>query len=297
MLSVVAGQDARALERDKRPAFTPVGGGPSFTVPHTINGKRAFYFFVVSRIRLPADSIANFENSRPRSLGPALDLEPDATFLLAAGSDGTTSTVETFLPVIDPISIALKLHERYENACNELIGFTMEFAEQTADQRKRVRDRYKALLLARLLRSVVEADPADKLGLVNEFKGNDATAPSRFIDEHDQTVTRLVSTRDKLAEPLLHFLNGKLLIAIEDSYRVFEDADYHRWLQVFALMMERVNESPLGKARLGKLIGSPNFAFRNTCCARRPRPTRASPSGARRTRRSSRCGTKRRPGC
>src|SRR5687767_7299030 len=64
VLSVVAGQDARALERDKRPAFTPVGGGPSFTVPHTINGKRAFYFFVVSRIRLPADSIADFENNR-----------------------------------------------------------------------------------------------------------------------------------------------------------------------------------------------------------------------------------------
>jgi hypothetical protein len=261
-LSALAGSDARAKERDQRAKPGKVGGS-SFTLPHTINGKRAYYFFVVTRIRMPSDCVSNFETNKPRGLGPALDLDRDDAYLLVAGSDGNSTTMEAFLPVIDPITIGLNLHDRYESAANELLAYTMEYEEQSDAQRRRVLNRHKELLFAKLLKSVVESDPTDKLGLKNEFKNDDPTAPARYIQTYESTVNQLITKRDKAVEPLVHFTNhkGALFTAIEDCYRVFEQQDYHAWLNVYGEMTDRISEAPLGKARIGKLIDSPNYAF------------------------------------
>lgn len=259
-LAVFPGRVARATERDKRDQPTPTGSD-RFTLPHTINGKRAFYFFIVSRIRLHVSTINDLEVERPPAL-VALDLEKDDSFLFVGSSDGNSSSSETFLPVIDPITIGINLHTRYEQACNELIAFTMEFKEQSDAQRTRVRDRHKALFLAKLLQSVMEGDPSDKLGLKNEFKNSDPSAVKAYIDAYDKTVQDLVKRRDRLVEPLVHFLAGKLLETTENSYLVTEKQDYALFLPHLQLMHERINEAPLGKARIGKLIDNPTFAFR-----------------------------------
>ena len=253
----------RAKERDKRAKPGKIGS-IFFTLPHTVNGKRAYYFFVVTRIRMPSDCVSNFETNKPSGLGPALDLALDEAYLLVAGSDGVSTTVESFLPVTDPITIALGLHERYESAANELLAYTLEYEEQSEAQRRRVRSRHKELMLAKLLKSVVESDPADKLGLKNDFKNNDPTSPARYIQTYETTVDQLITKRDKAVEPLIHFTNpkGALVTAIEACYRVFEKTDYHSWLEVYAQMNERIAESPLGKARIGKLLDSPNYAFK-----------------------------------
>lgn len=270
-LSVASGRDAHALERDKRAKPSPLGGAHA-TLPHTINGKRAFYFFVVSRIRLPTQSITDLEAEMPAGVGPPLDLERDETFLQVAGTDGSSTTVENFVPLLDPFTIAINLHSRYEDACNALISFTMEYGEQLPEQRQRVRDRHKQLMLARLLKAVVESDPGDKLGLRNEFENDDPTAPARFVTAYEQTVDQLIRKRDRAVEPLLHFLNGSLLIAMERSFLVFEVEDYSRWIQFVAIVMERINESPLGKARIGKLIDAPNVVFRDYVLRTTPAP-------------------------
>ncbi|HET9929286.1 MAG TPA: hypothetical protein VFQ35_01305 [Polyangiaceae bacterium] len=269
-LAVTPGRVARTTERDKRaaPAATNTD---VFTLPHTINGKRAFYFFLVSRIRLHVSTINDLEVTRPPALVP-LDLEKDGSFLLVGGSDGNSTTIETFLPVIDPITIGINLHTRYEQACNELIAFTMEFKEQSDAQRTRVRDRHKALFLAKLLQSVVEGDPSDKLGLKNEFKNDDPSAPKKFIETYDKTVEDLVKRRDRLVEPLVHFLAGKLLETAENSYLVTEKDDYAAFLSHLEVMYDRINEAPLGKARIGKLIDNPTFAFREYVLRTSPAP-------------------------
>ena len=259
-LSVLAGEVARVQARDKRGALVPLGSDV-FTLPHTINGKRALYTFMVSRIRLPADSIAAFESKPPKGLIQDIDLAVDDAFLAVAQDGNASSEVQWFLGVTDPATIALNLHEAYERACNQVIFFTMEYQEQPADQRQRVRDRHKCILLAKLLKSVFDNDPSDKLGLENELRSGRGFV-GRFIDDYEKTVENLIKERDTTGEALCFFLNGKLLDLIEQSYRFVEQEEYHHWLEIFSGCMERLSECPMGKARLGKLAEAPNHALR-----------------------------------
>jgi hypothetical protein len=260
-LALFAGRDARVLERDKRPAPTPTGSNEC-TLPHTINGKRAFYFFVVSRIRLPLASIRSFEAAAPKGVGPDVDLARDDSFVAVIRGPGAMSPTDSYHLVVDPITIALNLHEPYESACNDVLQYTVEFAEQTPTQKITVRNRQNAILVARLLKSVLDSDPSDqRLGLNDHFKKGRA-AVSEFIDGYERKLKALLIIRDQLAEPIVHFKRGSLFNATEESYRVFETQDYAKWLELLSGIMERLNESSLGKAHIGALVRQPDYAFR-----------------------------------
>ncbi|WP_394833796.1 hypothetical protein LVJ94_45550 [Pendulispora rubella] len=258
-LSVRGGDVARITERNQRPPFSRLGGH-QYTLPHTVNGKRVHYAFYVSSLLLPIEAILAFETNPPPFLGHFIDVNDDASFVPVRLSK---DLVRWTLPVIDMGSLATRLQNRYETACNNLLGYTTEFKEQNAEQTQRVRERHGTLLLAQLLRNVIDQDPENKLGLKNEFKNDDPQAVHRFIDDYEKTAKQLIDTRDRAGQELCHFISGPSMQFVDESYQLCEKEEYHKWLEFRAATLSRLSECPAGQAYIGGLIDAPDFTYSN----------------------------------
>jgi hypothetical protein len=254
-LSVRDGRERREFERDNQSVSLNPTKTDETALPHTINGRKALYFFVGTRMRLPADGIRQLENDPPPAL-PLLDLSKDESFLITGNDDANGQSVvgRRFVGVIDPFTVALTLHRQYEEKCNEVLNFTAEFKEQSPAARERVRGRHKTLLLARLLKEVLDKDPKNDLGLRNEFADGSGDSVRKFVSDYEQHVNNLMLERDRRGHRLCRFLRSKLLATTEELHLFFEQKDYNVFLDVMGAVHERLNECAPGRARLGALI-------------------------------------------
>lgn len=257
-LSLFPGAKARIQERKDR--SSPVAlGSDSCTLPRIVNGTRVYYFFFLSRIRLHLKVIKDIEAARPKVLS-VVDLSLDESFHKSINPSDPVHFETFWLGVLDPITIAFKLHWRYEVECNQVLVWTTEFAELPEVANEQIRMKNKCLILAKLLKQVVDNDPTDTLGLVNEFANGDRQAPAKFINDHQAELERRILVRDRSAESLCRFVDAELLTRhVETSYRIDEKNDYAQWIVCVEFWLSRLNESPNGKARIGKLINGDNY--------------------------------------
>jgi len=253
-LAVRDGRERRAFERDD-PAVALLDTATDQTsLPHTVNGRKALYFFIVTRIRLRADAIRQIESEPPPAL-PLLDLAKSETFLVTGSEAGGQSIVgRFFLGVIDPYTIALTLHREYEQACNELLNFSSEFKEQSPEGRDQVRGRHKTLLLARILKDVLEKDAKNDLGLRNEFADGSGASVSKFVADYEQRTKNLVLERDRRGDRLCRYLRSKLIASTESLHLFAEEKDYNVVLDVMGAALDRLSECPPGRAQLGGML-------------------------------------------
>lgn len=230
-------------ERDKRPA--PQKSTPSrktISLGRELNGQKVFYYFYVSRIRLPKKFIEALQIDIESKL-PAVDLD-------LLNNDVINTSRGWTVGATDPLTVALNFNRRYQEARNELLGFTTVFEGQDETQRKRTEDRQKTKLLAEILQAVL----LRKKSLANLLKAPPDDVQS-FLTDYKNQLNHRIENADRAAAPLCHWLDGRLINEIAvPSYHVFPQEDLHKLLDVYAECADRLSESAPGKAFLGGII-------------------------------------------
>lgn len=240
---------AREKERDRRPAQGP-SSGSLHSLPVTISGNRAYYYFLSSRIRLPLEPLRKLQ-SRVHGLLPAADLA-------VTGLSNLEVDKELVVGVTDPILVALNLNRRYQKAQDEVLGFTTVFPEQSSEQRAWVERTQKKRLLAQLLTSVRDQDPDDKLDLQDDFKAGGEAEMRRFLAEYEKTLKKKIEKSDRAAASVCSWLNGELMDILAGAYEIFKTDDFHKYLNSFSGCIARLQESAPGKAYLAGILENPN---------------------------------------
>jgi hypothetical protein len=190
------------------------------SVPEDINGTSQEYFIFGTRVRLGSSGIDLLANSPPRA----------AQWFQVVPMQVSDAV---FVPVLDPLAAALQLNRHYQEACNALLNITTNYSGQDEATARRVRDRHKALLLAKLLEASVKNAKA-----------------KTFIEAYDKEVKSRITDRDKRGASLTKFLRSDLMKFTEDLYAA-QPSDFHGFLDGFGPACERLNECPNGRARLG----------------------------------------------
>lgn len=253
-LSVVSGKDARTLEFDKRPAPTPTGGRV-LSLPTQAAGVKCLYWFYVSWLRLPVDSVLDLEKERPPFVAN-LDLADEASFVHGTSSQKSPTSPATgwFVPVIDPIRIAAALVNSYVDNSNRAAVFSID---ENANKRH---------LLALLVRNILDSDPADDLNLKGHFNSNPEEGDvRRIVTKHEAELRRLLENREVSCRTACRWLDTRLMRLADESFRrtpAVEKAFYDRMIKIRAVLLRRLADAHAGRTYLAKLLkkhpGEPN---------------------------------------
>ncbi len=145
--------------------------------------------------------------------------------------------------------VARQLNLLYQRACNALLDMSVVYEEQNANVKKRVVERSQTLLLAQLLKRVLDGGKGSSVK--SSFKDGSGANVTAFIDAYDKELKSLNEEKDRRGAALTKFLNSKLVKFTEQVYAVSESTDFPAFLNGLAPACERLNESPNGRARLG----------------------------------------------
>jgi hypothetical protein len=234
-LAIVEGRKRLETESDKAPRPSPIPSN-AIVLPHTINGDRVYYYFLVARARLNQDALVDLCDYN-RDLFIRRDLAQDDAFV--KGPDGGD-----LLPVVDPLTIAVNLHREYERACNEHQYYTVPTERHTPRDAAQVRNRALAYTMAALLKRVTDSN--DNLGA--KYRG----LPERlsgFISDYEQEDGRLRGNREKAARVLCAYLDSRLMSEASAWYPAGKPEHEH-WNNVWAFSRRRLIESRAGQAWL-----------------------------------------------
>lgn len=242
-------------------------------LPSKINGATTVYFLYVSWVRLPLAALHEFESGNHAFLyGPlaipcvhlqnqsatANTYENDYVVAYPRTSDNAT-TVGYLLGAVDPLAIAQRLALEYIDACDAIIDYTIASSDSSAPEPRRVTNRHEKLLLARVLRSILDSDIDDSLALANNFSDGSGQVVRQYIEQWERVLARLVAKRELRATKLAMYLESDLFRFAESLYRTsqaHEFADYHLFLQLVGTAHQRLSESYNGRILLGKLTGN-----------------------------------------
>ncbi len=262
-LLFTAGDDCLAKDLGKRPADTL--GGPLLALPHTVNGDRIAYFFVVARLELTREAIGRLLSSKPAAL-PWLDLASDDVF------ERDKKTGRWFLPVLDPISVAFNLHRVYERACNLFLLYTQELSTPLPDgASEQQRSRHKASvdeprnaktrqrMLAYSLGQILKAVSVQNPSIINDIQGATLHA---VVDGYEKRRNFFLQQRERAGAALCRYLISEVFNAVELWYRepagsqtrAIEVAYYHDWITVIGRCHTRISECAAGEQLLQTIV-------------------------------------------
>ena len=242
-------------------------------LPSKINGATTVYCLYVSWVRLPLAAIHEFESGNhaflfgPLSL-PCVHLQNQSATANTYENDyvvayprtgGNATTVGYLLGAVDPLAIAQRLALEYIDACDAIIDYTVASADSSAPEPRRVTNRHEKLLLARVLRSILDSDIDDRLAIANNFADGSGQVVRQYIEQWESMLARLVAKRELRATKLAMYLESDLFRFAESLYRTShadEVADYHLFLQLVGTAHQRLSESNNGRILLGRLTGN-----------------------------------------
>lgn len=224
--------------------------GTTLSIPHTVNGRRIYWTFYASRVRLDADSVRWLVDHGRERLGE-IDLAlPEA---LITPGDGVAT-----LRITDPLTMAEGLHARYVSRRDALLGYTTTFRGQPARQRRETERRLQTKLLATMIAAVLDNDPDDDLDLRDDFAGGwvrpSAEQEMRaFLRDYDAQVERKVRLAARAGAMVCHWLSGELMGHAEVAHRNTVD-ERAAFLGAWARAASRLNECKPGEAFLAGLL-------------------------------------------
>jgi hypothetical protein len=246
------------LEIAERGPLTKIGKTIRFA--RRIHGWAIDYYFFASRIRLPADEIKLLRNWCQAFI-PCTRFEPPADYPLRLKDEAL------LVPVLDPLTVALHLHACYLAAWNELLGYTTGYEEQDPAERKTTHRRQRKRLLAELVQALIDAEGDLGGGLVSQLENKQhVMEPTRegeslpkihhrlkFLIAHDEQVAHRTRWRETWARLLTEWLTGFAMKSAKRTYERNLVEDFHHYTIVHCRCMERLNESPQGRAFLDTL--------------------------------------------
>jgi hypothetical protein len=248
---------ARGKERNERAKQKLPDRATPVRLPYQVNGRHAYYYAMVSRIRLPLDAIEQL-TLRIDDLLPAMDVAP-------AGQNGlffSPKLKKYVLRVVDPITIAINMNRQYQRARDGLLAFMTVYKGQSTDSRKAVIERQQLKLMAQLLVGVLDHDRDDDLDMRDDFGTAKERQMRNYLLDYDKQVTWRSKSADRLAASLCYWLKGELIGIVETSYRIFEKDDYHRFITFRAEMIGRLQECAPGRALLSSLMKNDDYLTR-----------------------------------
>ncbi len=236
----------------ERPAPKAIGKTVSF--PRRIQGVGYEYFFFAARFRLPARAVDELAPLVEKTL-PPVNFED---------SDGNVadylSTGICLVPVLDPMTVALQLHDCYLVALDDAISYVSDHDEQsTAAQRETAR-RAKKIMLAQTILALTSpaADPNNQL----HSKLNDGRpwlkrpTVEDFSKQYDEQVRFRSEWRDRWASLLRYWYNGPLLKLVETVYLKEKISEFDIWVDFTEVIFHRISESVDGRALVKSLIAN-----------------------------------------
>lgn len=248
-LSTCLGTVRESFNHDAKEAALIPTGTDVTSLPESIQGMGQHYFFIVTQARLSSDALNFLTTKRPKAL-PVIDLSNPKHFM-------EITPGERHLGVSDPLAIGRQLCLHYERACNDIINYTTEHDGQSSEVKSAIRQRHQTLLLARMLVSVLDADPEDKHDLKDEFADESGASARSFVSSYDSRVKQMIRLRDNRGHLLCKFLRSELIEIYEEAYRADEPNCYPAFLSGMGAACRRLAECPNGKARLGAWVDSP----------------------------------------
>lgn len=224
--------------------------GTTLSIPYTINGRRVYWTFYASRVRLDADSVRWLVDHGAARLGE-VDLSlPEA---MVTPGDGVAT-----VRITDPLTVAAGLHARYVGRRNALLGYTTTFRGQPRAQRRATERRLQTKLLATMIAGVIDSDPDDDLDLRDDFSGGWVRPSAEnemraFLRDYDAQVERKVRLTARAGAMLCHWLEGELMTHAEVAHRNTVD-ERASFLEAWVGATTRLNECRPGESYLSGLI-------------------------------------------
>ena len=252
-LSFVDGPRRRTLDLPAAPKPVAL---PAASLPLSNNSDVVKHAFVVMRDRVGKNVILAMENSL-HDVFERKYLGEDRYFIKDAAG-------VTFVPVVDPITLAENLHRAYTDALNAAINFTVDCDGNP--KRNLARHESRKYQLARIIRDTlltVDGQPADPLEL-QKYMVNEGRTLRDFIEQHESTVRKLEAARKDRAQQLVLLFRSGLWGTLHDWYLgdpVTAEEIGHLWHDGFWQHLERFGETEPGRQFLRQLINlneSPN---------------------------------------
>jgi hypothetical protein len=246
-LSFVDGPARRGVELTAAPKPVPVDAA---SLPLSINGAPVKYAFVVMRDRVGKGTIAAMENGM-HEVYEHKYLGADGRFLLQDAAK------TNFVPVVDMITLAERLHLAYTDALDTALNFAIVHPKHPAPNVARYQAR--KYQLARMIRDTlltVKKQPADPLDLKSHMLSQGETLKND-IETHERTVRDLNRARVSRANQLSLLFRSTAWTDLHDWYLgdpVTAQHAGHIWQEGMWQHIERLGETAPGREFLKLLV-------------------------------------------
>lgn len=264
-------QKARGKERYARPEPSK-DSALALILPHTINGKRAYYAFYISGTRLALQSIRKLETEEYWKLLRAVDLSDPDVF----GMDNTQGRgfdpkpdqqaaldIFDFVTVDDHLQYGISLNrvmQQLRDRAVSWVSVTTDMKDKT--QIQRTQNRLKKKMLAEAITAIMAHDRGDKLSLKDEFSQNGELLMYRFLSDYDTKLTQKLKDVDLAARDLAAWMDSKIMQFVNETYTVLEDVDiipfqtdeFPAFLAACSQCLDRLSETGPGKVFLQKIL-------------------------------------------
>jgi hypothetical protein len=262
---------ARDKERYARPEPSKE---PSFalTLPHTINGKRAYYTFYISGTRLALKSIKALETEEYWKLLRVIDLNDPKMFSMDNTQEKgfepkpdqqSALDIFDFVTVDDHLLYGISLNrvmQQLRDRAVSWVSVTTDMKDKA--QIQRTQNRLKKKMLAEVITSIMAHDRGDKLSLKDEFSQNGEILMRRFLSDYDAKITQKLKDVDIVARDLAAWMDSKIMKFVNESYTILEDVDivpfqtddFPAFLAAYSQCIDRLSETGPGKVFLQKAL-------------------------------------------
>lgn len=245
-LTFVPGAKRRLVE----PAAAPKKGAPipEVGLPLVFQGDAVRYAFVVTRGRLGKAAIWGLEN-RLSSLYLRKNLADPSVFL--TGPDN-----RLYLPVVDPLTVALNLHLGYEKALNEAINYVSVNPHNPHNEDVKLRSA-KYQLAKMIQESLLSSEHGgdDPLKLKECLAGGGAMLRD-FISDEDSAIAKLQGKSRSAARVLIRFLNTEAIVAHAWYLGTSQASNLigHFWVDAVLSCLGRLSETEEGRRLQQQLV-------------------------------------------
>jgi hypothetical protein len=220
-------------------------------------GQQLFYYFFLSRVTLPKLVIDYLLNKirtsdSKREILPKVDLQ--AELQLVSDQSGTT-----LLRVVDPIAIALNLHQIYSQTLDDRLDFSIPHKGLSSQQKREVELRLQKKALADILGRFSLSKELEKYEIDDDLaKTTGSYQHESFAKAYEDTMDELGTRIDDAAGSLVRWLDGdNAWNVVAKSYEVI--ADKHdklamsELLEYLRVVLGRLAESTAGRSYLAKM--------------------------------------------
>ena len=237
--------DMAAVPLDKIGQGDPEPLGRTMCLPRRRFGNPLVYRFFASRVRLRQAQIKELK-AKVTAFAPPVLLDPGDNLSVFEHKG------QLLVPVVDPVTVALHLHDAFTAAADDIVNYTAAHKENS--HRTSVERRRKKHLLATLLKSIIgEPSNTSANNLVNALKDRQWPLED-FLAQYDTQLQWRVERRDRMGSFLTRWLQSDAIRIAAAASKDASKESWPRFLTQWCQSITRLGESPPGRHYLDALL-------------------------------------------